>query len=252
MNTPRAPRSVGARLGSIVHRAQELGISTHARRLLWRVGYDLRPALSGLDGQRLRLLETLGITTLVDVGANDGAWALQQRRLGFTGRIISIEPDPRCLVPLRERAARDGSWTVHAAAAGAERGSATLHRHESSLLNSLHAESDAAGTTVADAIEVEVRALDELLGDPAALGGAYLKIDTQGHELDVLRGCPRLLAAARGVEVEFAVRDYYEGAPSRVALEELLLDAGLALASIQTERFLDGRPIDMDAIYIRA
>jgi len=41
----------------------------------------------------------------------------------------------------------------------------------------------------------------------------FIKLDTQGSELDILRGAPRCLAHARGLQIECSVQQYNEGTP---------------------------------------
>jgi len=53
------------------------------------------------------LLERLGITLLLDVGANTGMFAESLRLMGYKGRIVSFEPNPVDHAELAERASED-------------------------------------------------------------------------------------------------------------------------------------------------
>lgn len=75
------------------------------------------------------------------------------------------------------------------------------------------------------------RRLDDLVAERGWPLPDFMKLDTQGSELDILRGAPRCLAAARGLQVECAVRRYNEGAP--------LLPEVLAFAQAQGFRVYD-------------
>src|SRR3954452_3990844 len=64
---------------------------------LRRVGYELHPydpdpAPAAEDIQRAKLLASERVDVLLDVGANEGQYAVRMRRAGFDGRIASFEP----------------------------------------------------------------------------------------------------------------------------------------------------------------
>jgi hypothetical protein len=67
---------------------------------------------------------------------------------------------------------------------------------------------------------VDVKTLDEVLGSVSPSTRAFLKIDTQGYELEVLKGARELLnGRIVGVQLEMSLVPLYEGAP---AYEEML------------------------------
>jgi len=57
------------------------------------------------------------------------------------------------------------------------------------------------------------RRLDSLVEERGWPMPDFIKIDTQGSELDILRGAPRCLAHARALQIECNVQKYNEGAP---------------------------------------
>jgi hypothetical protein len=102
-------------------------------------------------------------------------------------------------------------------ALGAEPGRRELqvsaNRVSSSLLPmaELHLRT-APESAVTGAVEVEVARLDDL--DVVRPGErAYLKIDVQGAELDVLHGATATLASVRLLEAELSTVTLYEGQP---------------------------------------
>jgi FkbM family methyltransferase len=119
----------------------------------------------------------------VEVGANhptrlSQTWFLEQR--GWKG--ILVEPLPACCEELR--AARKNSRVVQAAA-GAQAGQAVLNVAASDVWSHL---GETKGLPVVSRIPVAVRTLDDILAECQAPHVDLLSVDTEGMELDVLRG----------------------------------------------------------------
>jgi FkbM family methyltransferase len=170
----------------------------------------------------VRLLAHLGINCVVDVGANSGGFASTIRSLGYSGRIVSLEPLSGPFELLAARAAKDPDWDVLRVAAGDEDGEIRINiagngGASSSVLAMLDTHADAApesryvGTEV-----VPQRRLDVLL---PGLGigpsrPAFLKLDVQGYEAAVLDGAVELFGAGAitGLQMELSLVPLYAGA----------------------------------------
>ena len=126
---------------------------------------------------------------LYDVGSNWGYFSvLAAARAGFRGAVHAFEPWPASFRDLRsivEQLGLSPPITCHNLALGesSHRAAMTAGSH-SGLAHIARGKGETA---------VAVRALDELVLDPPSL----IKIDTEGHEAQVLRGATRLLAAHR-------------------------------------------------------
>ena len=155
----------------------------------------------------LRLLpELLGDgDAMVDVGANVGILGARAARLvGESGRVVAVEPSPRCLEDLRRVVDGMSNVTIVEAALGPERGTVRLtgwdnpdHRglgtavdgHRSGIEENWY-EGTAAGVPQLRLADV----LDEHLpGREVAL----LKVDVEGYEPAVLAGAPALFDEGR-------------------------------------------------------
>lgn len=191
-------------------------------------------------GRRARLMTSLGIDLVIDVGANRGQFGVEIRRAGYTGRIVSIEPLAAPFRQLARLAARDERWTVIRSAVGPRAGSATIHvaangGASSSVLPmlDLHARSAPEARYVADE-SVEMATLDELVGpvsgDPVAM---LTKIDVQGYELQVLAGGQATLARSMLVQLEMSLLPLYETAPTHQEILELMARHGFRLVGIE-------------------
>jgi FkbM family methyltransferase len=119
----------------------------------------------------------------VEVGANhptrlSQTWFLEQR--GWRG--ILVEPLPACCEELR--AQRKNSRVVEAAA-GAQSGQSVLNVAAADVWSHLGASLDVG---VVARIPVAVRTLEDILAECQAPPVDLLSVDTEGMELDVLRG----------------------------------------------------------------
>ncbi len=140
----------------------------------------------------------------VDVGAHVGTWTLLlAARVGPGGRVVAFEPYAPSAA--RARAAVLGAGVgdrvrVIEAAVGDRVGRAPLYGGADPMLRSLVADDDQTGAVGAP-VDVAVTTLDAVMAPdgPDALDALdapvdFVKIDSEGLELAVLRGGRRLLA----------------------------------------------------------
>jgi len=233
--------------------------STRLKAALWppfrRKRALLREHLRALFARRR-------IDAVLDVGANRGQYARFLRyEVGYAGRIWSFEPNPDLQPALRARAAHDGRWTVLPYALSSASGTLRLNIMARSELSSVLAP-DASHTAVcADSnvvtrtAEVPARTLDSLLdGELRSLDAAstYLKLDTQGHDLEVLAGASRLLAACPALQTELSFVPLYAGMPEWRGAVDFLQRHGLELNGLfPVTRDAQLRLIEADGVFVR-
>lgn len=166
----------------------------------------------------VQLLRHDGVTRVLDVGANDGGYATDLRRFGYTERIVSFEPLIEPFRVLRRRASDDPDWVTLPYAIGAESCEVTINvaandGASSSVLPMLAAHEDAApsarfvGTQTVtqrplDALWPEVTQPDDIV---------FLKVDVQGYERQVLEGVTEHLHQLAGLELELSMVPLYDG-----------------------------------------
>ena len=233
-----------------------------AHRIARRLGFDVVrwPRPHDVEGALAAVLAREQINCVLDVGANIGEFGLQLRRLGYRARIVSFEPSPAALPRLQARAARDGSWAVRNVALGARTGAAQLHRHADSVFDSLHPALPAAhdrfaglrnagDTTVAvELLAVERRKATTGLAAPRI----FLKLDTQGHDLDVLAGDPGLPDVV-AVLVELSAQPIYADQPHLTRVVDRLVDEGFLPVAFQPVTRAADRltVIEFDGLFVR-
>ena len=177
---------------------------------------------SHIESHVPKVLASLGINCVVDAGANLGQYASMLRRLGYKGRIVSFEPVPAVYAKLERRAKRDPDWFTHRLALGSADESRLIHVYDASELASLLPTTEYGRAAFkrkadhVDRLEVSVRRLDGLwnqisgdLGNPRV----FLKMDTQGYDLEVFAGARGCIDVVRGLQSELSVLPLYEGMP---------------------------------------
>lgn len=227
-----------------------------------RLGYEVarsRVRRRPHDESRRLVLVSSRIDVVFDIGANEGLYAGRLRELGYTGRIISFEPQAHAFAKLAEAAAGDELWEVRQVAVGAQPGSAELHVGAQTTTSSLlpvgaaFARHPSFGTVGTETVEV-VRLDDVAEALLAPHERLFLKVDVQGLELTVLRAAPRTVARAAAAEIELPLTRIYDGEPHYLEVLHELEEAGLRLVSAEPGWIdpVTGHGIYLDAIAVRA
>ena len=108
-----------------------------------------------------------------------------------------------------------------------------------------------------DTEEIRVRRLDEVMAE--ALDGLadprpYLKMDTQGYDLEVFAGAGERIAEFAGMQSEVAVLKLYEGSPGMGEAVAVYEAAGFGITGMYpvTREATTGRVIEFDCVMMRA
>ncbi|MCX4766902.1 FkbM family methyltransferase [Streptomyces sp. NBC_01275] len=207
------------------------------------------------------MLELYGVNCVFDVGANTGQYAKRLRRAGYTGRIVSFEPTSETFARLEKAAAKDPEWHVHQCGLGREDTTAEIHTGWKTM-NSLLSASDYGRDRYSrfaksDTEEIRIRRLDEAMDE--ALKGLddprpYLKMDTQGYDLEVFAGAGERVAEFVGMQSEVAVLRLYEGSPGMGEAVAAYEAAGFGITGMYpvTREATTGRVIEFDCVLMRA
>jgi FkbM family methyltransferase len=226
-----------------------------------RLGVDLvrRRGLAHPAGRRLRLMRSMRVDLVIDVGANEGQYARELRHFGYRDRIISIEPLSAPYALLAASAQGDPNWLVVQSAAGAadeetEMFVAANRGASSSILPMLPLhEVNAPDARIVGRELVHVRRLDDFLA--AEIGAAarpFLKIDVQGFESQVLDGAARVLPEMVGLQVELSLFQLYRGAPTFREMIDRLSSDDFILAGLEPVFVAhDGRVLAVDGLFVR-
>jgi FkbM family methyltransferase len=200
-----------------------------------------------------KLLARLGVDCVLDVGANIGQYALMLREYsGYRGRIISFEPTPEPCRILQQNSRRDPLWHVRGIALGNTSGQARFRTlAAASVGNSFlpMVKEDAGDSRFVD-VEVQVQRLSDLLPELQKEYGfsrPFLKMDTQGFDLEVFAGAQQVIHSVVGLQSELSVVPFYEGAPDWLYALGIYQKAGFVLSTLvqnNTDWFPRLREID--------
>lgn len=197
------------------------------------------------------------IEVVLDVGANVGQFAqLLRNPVGFKGPIISFEPVSSSFALLSSLAESDHNWSVFQSALGSTSGASTINVTAASEFSSLL--TPKIGNVFPEWSHVErreavsVSRLDDFLcANHINPRRAYLKIDTQGFDLEVLKGAPITLNAVEAIQIELSMRPLYDGAPSYFQVLSELSGMGFAISTMFPINLTNMMAIEMDCILVR-
>ncbi|HEX9947264.1 MAG TPA: FkbM family methyltransferase [Allosphingosinicella sp.] len=163
------------------------------------------------------------IDCVLDVGANVGQYGDDLRAIGYTGLIISFEPDPDTFERLSAHVAGLPNRVAIGVALGSEAKVASFHRMAASVFNSFRTPSSHDThqfdheNRIVETVEVEVQTLATLLPQLKArhqFSRPLLKMDTQGFDVEVFRGAAGVYQDIVAIQSELPVKHLYEGTPS--------------------------------------
>lgn len=228
------------------------------RKVLAKIGLEVGTYAGSFAEHRLKLLESLGVRTVWDVGAHVGQYGSSLRANGYRGHIVSFEPASAAHADLQRTASGDERWTVVRAAAGQADDELELNisanGQSSSLLPMLTRHVAAAPRSAYIGTEsVPVRPLDELVDELRLVAPFALKLDVQGYEMSALSGATQLLADCVLAEVELSLSPLYADGANWQQVVEYLSKRSLRLCDIDRVYYdhASGDLLQIDGLFRR-
>jgi FkbM family methyltransferase len=214
--------------------------------LFERFGYRLIP---NWRLERLPAAEFLGkffryleIDCVLDVGANLGQYHdFLRTEVGYSGKIVSFEPIATHVAALKRRARTETDWIVQGIALGSARDSTQFNVMASTAFSSFLEPDHSVVSNfkghneVSERIIVRVETLDEVLPTlekQLLVRNFYLKLDTQGCDLEVAKGSSNSISSIRAVQTEASVVPIYQGMPDYVETIRTFQSLGFELSGI--------------------
>jgi FkbM family methyltransferase len=169
--------------------------------------------------------------TALDVGAHAGQYALiMAARCGRSGHVAAFEPDPYARRKLERNIALNPAVkppVVEALAVSDGPGEAVLYSRggdsQSSLARSGIGE---AAAERAETFTVPLVTLDGYIADRRLAAPRWVKIDTEGAEIRILKGAPKLLAGPSNILCELHPYAWAEFGDSFEQLQAMVSQSG--------------------------
>jgi FkbM family methyltransferase len=242
----------------------DMDLKRLTRTLTRRFGYDLvrYQGSSSMSSHLSILFPKFGINCVIDVGGHFGEYGRMLRENGYDGRIVSFEPVEMNHAKLLAASSRDKYWIVKNLALGEHDGESTILVTEGTGLDSFLTPSEYGRSALGNAMHVarqenvRVATLDAMFAecvDGIDLPRVYLKLDTQGWDINVLKGATDSIGKVSAMQSEVSVKALYEGMSGWTESLSYIQGLGFEMSGIfpvlQDPEF---RAIELDVVMVRA
>jgi FkbM family methyltransferase len=237
------------------------------RILRERFGYEIKRTEFfeefGFQHHLQKLFRTLDIQSVLDVGGNNGDFGrLLREEVGYDGLIISFEPVRALAEALRVRARSDPDWIVCNYALGSREERMDINVMKAHTFSSFLAPDNSVveefkDRNVVDYKEtVDINTLDRVMNSlrkSHSMKNIFLKIDTQGYDMEVIKGAQQTLSEVLALQTEISIRPLYVGMPGYLESLKNLNKMGFDIIGVYTvSRDALLRVIEFDCLLINS
>lgn len=174
------------------------------------------------------LCRHMGITHVIDIGANTGQFAESLYDFGYNGVVISFEPVGAVYEALMKRSMPYPNWQVaERCAIGNAEGEIEINVSDDTVFSSILQIRDSyvahnRKSMIVRQEKAPIHRLDSIIDQYIPERGAriLLKIDTQGYEKEVIDGAAETLRRIAGLKIEIPLYAIYEN--SRFTFYDIL------------------------------
>lgn len=211
------------------------------------------------DAELAHFVKTLDPDLVIDVGGNEGQYRdFLRNTAGYEGVIMTFEPLPHLAEALISRSRTDKKWKVFNFALGATNEEQEFNVTAESVFSSFLAPVEDVsfeGNSVDRKITVQMRRLDDLapeLADYRAAERVFLKLDTQGFDLQVFAGARGILDRIAGIQSELSLLPIYKDQPGYREALAVFESAGFEVATFLPVSESGIRHPEYDCLMIRS
>lgn len=208
---------------------------------------------------KLRWLEKLDLDSIIDIGANEGQF-LESALEAFPGKpVCCFEPLEEAANKLQEKTRSISGVRIKRLALGNHNGKITINHcgfsPSSSILEmkKLHKEAFPFTASMKSKEEIRIARLDDIMVDMPEFKRPFIKIDTQGYEMEIMNGGIQTLARSPVIMLEVSYAILYEKQPLFREIYDRLTSLGFGYGG-NIDQLLDPRdlrPLQADAIFIK-
>lgn len=195
-------------------------------------------------------LNGLNPKTVIDVGAAQGTPVLYD--VFPQARYILIEPLEEYIPYLNQVVNRLDTAEYIIAVATAKPGNVTINVHPDLEGSSLYLEDEDSDVNGVERT-IPGMTLDNICSERGTEGPYLIKIDTQGHELEVLKGSRTVLKDTELIILEVSFFEFFKGGPQIYDCITFMKDQGFVAYDIfdLQYRVLDGAMSQVDMAFVR-
>lgn len=184
---------------------------------------------------------------IFDVGANVGQSAQEfSDRLQYT-QIHCFEPFPSTFEELRSNTQKMVNVLLHPVALSSSSGHVSVNQSDCSTNNSINSTAENSTSPSQNTVKIETRTLTEVFTELGLNRISLLKIDTEGHDLEVLHGSEEILErqAIDVIHVEAGMNPTNQHHVPFEDLKSFLESKNYFLFGVyeQTGEFMSGHPL---------
>jgi FkbM family methyltransferase len=218
------------------------------------LGYDIRKVETGQDAFRdvAQILRSQTSSLVFDVGANTGQTIERLLSLLPTPVIHAFEPGQAAFRTLQRSYSVFKTIRLNQFALGAAPGQLPFFENSELDMSSLLPLGPAGWGSIERHAKVDVVTIDDYCTVHGIGTIDLLKSDTQGFDLEVLKGADRMLAEhrIRLIYLEIIFSKMYENLPRADKIYAFMSDHGFELVSFYKTYFQNGRAGWTDALFI--
>ncbi len=196
--------------------------------------------------------------TIIDVGANEGQFALKMRKMFPEATIISFEPIPQVFEKLQDNFKHDKNFISFCLGLGESESTTSFYLNKNSASSSVlpvkehitHFES----ATEAEKIIININKLDTVLNINELKKPILIKLDVQGYEDKVIAGGTDVLKNASVLLTEVSFVQLYDGQMLFNEINHLLQNSGYKYNGNYEQLYspVNNMVLQADAIFINA
>lgn len=209
-----------------------------------------------------KLFNKLNIQCVIDVGANTGGYrGFLRKAVGFQGVILSFEPIKEYVTILQQVGENDDNWFIFDFALGNEDNTKEINLMKDGSFSSFLPPNDSSNLNlvkIRNVVEekqmVNIRRLDSIfaeLKEQYSVQNIYLKMDTQGYDLEVIKGADNSLREILALQTELSVIPIYENMPSFTEVYQTLKNKRYSITGMfPVTRDKNLRVVEFDGVFI--
>jgi FkbM family methyltransferase len=228
-------------------------MTSFIKRILRKFGFDVVRYHPLFD----ILLKKYDIDTVIDIGANNGQFALDIHERLPHAKIYSFEPLNDAFLELTQKLGSIANFHAFNIGLGNANKTSTINRSSFSPSSSLLPMTDLhkqlypkSADSIAETITI--KRLDDMASEMQPGSNVLVKLDVQGYEDEVLRGGAKTIARSRVLVTETSFATLYEGQPLFDDIYKIVYELGFRYAGSRERHYntQTGELLYEDAIFV--